>query len=102
MTQLRTFVIRRILQPLALLPFPPSNIIVPAVQAGYMQELMPIDMMRSLIERGQHLEELCLDWWAIGPAELELLLKAIPNIRKLEVAVKASMLSIVGLMLKVI
>ena len=88
--------IRRLVDPTAELPFPPSGVAIPGIQGGHTAETIPSDMFEAILEQGGRLEELCLDWWMMEMAHLELLLKAIPLVRDLQLGVRSSIPKVVS------
>lgn len=96
MSQLTHLAIRRISHPLVELPFSPPQVAVPPVQPSHDATLLPDELLDSILEDGDGLEELCLDWWDLEACKLEALLKALPRVRCLRLSVGESMLKLVG------
>jgi hypothetical protein len=94
-SQLTHFTVQRITHPTILLPFPP-NVSLPVVQAGHHPQTIPRDLLDVICSDGEALEVLCLDWWEIDIEDFEALLKAVPKVRELRAAVRASMTKIVS------
>ena len=95
--QLSTFELRRIFHPLALLPFPPPSVLVPAPQDTHRCEALPTDLLEVLCRHGDHLSTLCLTWWEMHEEQLLRLLKTIPSVRHLEITIGISMQRLVYL-----
>ncbi|KAK4687179.1 hypothetical protein P7C73_g2936, partial [Tremellales sp. Uapishka_1] len=95
--QLSLFSVRRIIHPIALLPFPPENIRGPRIQPTHEPQLIPQEVLGSVLENGANLESLCLDWWELELEDLERLLKAVPRIKILRLALRVSMLKVVSM-----
>jgi len=94
--QLQCFAVRRIVHPVALLPFPPVDVAIPPVQTGLKAEPISLELLESLVAGGNILHELCLDWWEIDTVALEALLRTTGDLRKLQVAVRAPMAHLVS------
>jgi hypothetical protein len=92
--QLRHFAVKRNVHSTAKLPFPPS-VAVPLPHIGHTPELVPKELLTSLEVGGRALETLCLDWWDLSTGSLELVLKSVPKVRDLQLAVRESMLKLV-------
>ncbi|KAL1408027.1 hypothetical protein Q8F55_004824 [Vanrija albida] len=97
MAQLTRFAVVRLIHPVATLPWPPLNIVVPPMLPGHQSEAIPTELLQVVTTHGRHLEDLCLDWWELTLVNLEALLYACPKLRKIQVAVKASVLDIVSM-----
>lgn len=94
--QLKRFAVRRLLHPVANLPFPPPHVLVPPQLASHKTEPIPSELLDLIRSEGDLLEDLCLDWWEISGLALEAILLTCPRLRKLQVAVKATVLEIVS------
>lgn len=80
---------------MAQLPYPPSNVVIPAIQPGHSETPIPLDLLEAILDQGELLENLYLDWWRLELSQMEALLKAIPRIRRLRFDVQASMIKVV-------
>lgn len=97
MAQLTRFAVVRLIHPVAAVPWPPLTIVVPPTQPGHQSEAIPPELLEAVTKQGRHLEDLCLDWWELKLSDLEAILYACPKMRKLQVAVKSSVLEIVSM-----
>ncbi|WOO78085.1 uncharacterized protein LOC62_01G001638 [Vanrija pseudolonga] len=97
MAQLTRFAVVRVIHPVAELPWPPLTIVVPPTQPGHQSEAIPRELLQVVTTQGRHLQDLCLDWWELELSDLEAILYACPKMRKLQVAVKSSVLDIVSM-----
>jgi hypothetical protein len=88
--------VRRIVHPIATLPYPPRTVAVPPRLATHIPGEIPDDLLEALCDDGSELEELCLDWWEFTPTQLEQLVTHCTGLRKLQIAVKASLMDIVS------
>lgn len=94
--QLERFAVRRVPHPMATLPFPPSNIAVPATLPTHTTELIPYDLVYMISKNGGRIKHLALDWWQLTDPNLEELLAGCPNLRTLRISVKSTPLDIVS------
>lgn len=94
--QLKRFAVRRMVHPVATLPFPPMNVLVPQQLPTHKTEAIPADLLQVIRTESDLLEDLCIDWWEISGPAMEAILLACPRLRKLQVAVKAPVLDIVS------
>lgn len=94
--QLKRFAVRRLIHPVATLPFPPTHVLVPQQLASHKTGPIPCDLLDVIRTEGDFLEDLCLDWWEISGLAMEAILLACPRLRKLQVDVKATVLDIVS------
>ncbi|GMK57160.1 hypothetical protein CspeluHIS016_0310000 [Cutaneotrichosporon spelunceum] len=95
--QLRRFIVRRVVHPIATLPFPPMGVIVPQPDATHNKGPIPSGLLNLVRNEGGLLEDLCLDWWDVSGPALEAILLACPRLRKLQVSVRATILDIIGM-----
>ncbi len=93
--QLKRFVVRRVVHPIATLPFP-LGVIVPQPDGTHKKDTIPSDLLELVRNEGDLLEDLCLDWWDISGPALEAILLSCPRLRKLQVSVRATVLEIVS------
>ncbi|KLT42684.1 hypothetical protein CC85DRAFT_76887 [Cutaneotrichosporon oleaginosum] len=94
--QLKRFVVKRVVHPIATLPFPPLGVIVPQPDATHNKEPIPYELLELIRNGGDLLEDLCLDWWDISGLAFEAILLACPRLRRLQVSIRATVLDIVG------
>ncbi|BEI94514.1 uncharacterized protein CcaverHIS019_0700860 [Cutaneotrichosporon cavernicola] len=95
--QLKRFVVRRVVHPIAILPFPPMGVLVPQPDATHKKDPIPSDLLDLVRNEGALLEDLCLDWWDISGPAMEAILLECPRLRKLQVSVRATVLDIIGM-----
>lgn len=95
--QLKRFAVRRLIHPIAQLPFPPSNVVVPTPAPSHAIEDIPQELVLLISRHGSRLEHLCLDWWEMSNENLEDVLSGCPQLRALEISVKAAVIDIVGI-----
>jgi hypothetical protein len=90
--------VKRIIHPKALLPFPTVTIAVPGVQKGHELEAIPPMLLGAIMdgEDGVKMRDLCLDWWEIGPNELDALVKACTGLKKLQVGISFALVKLVS------
>lgn len=96
--QLQEFRVGRLVHPIARLPFPPVGVAIPSIQKGYELSPVPMCLLQAIVEGEPNsdlynfkpnakMRILCLDWWEIGPNELDGLVKSLPSLRFLQVAI---------------
>jgi hypothetical protein len=86
--QFDTFRVKRLVHPTALLPFPPVNASVPKIQKGHEPEAVPQGLLDAIMVGEEiKMRDLCLDWWEMGPNELDGLVKACSCLAKLRVGI---------------
>lgn len=96
--QFKTFAVRRLVHPVARLPFPPASIPMPVIQKGYEPCAIPVDLLEAVIEGDSdvRMRNLCLDWWEIGSNELDSLVKACSGLQTLQVAISFPLIKMVS------
>jgi hypothetical protein len=84
--------------PNALLPFPTVTIIVPGVQKGHELEAVPPALLEAIMdgEEGCKMRNMCLDWWEMGPNELDALVKTCTGLKKLQVGISFALVKLVS------
>lgn len=87
-SQFDTFRVKRLVHPIALLPFPPVNASVPKIQKGHEAEAVPQALLDAIIDGEEiKMRDLCLDWWEMGPNELDGLVKGCTGLARLRVGI---------------
>lgn len=97
MNQLTRFHVRRVVHPVATLPWPPANVVQPVPLPTHSLGQIPAAVLSLLTEDGSLLEDLCIDWWEISQSELEAILTSCPRLRSLQIAASTSILEILGM-----
>lgn len=95
--QLTRFHVRRIVHPVATLPWAPSNVVRPVPSPSHALSKVPPSFLSLITDEGSLLEDLCIDWWELEQSDLEAILTNCPRLRSLQVAVSTSILDIVGM-----
>ena len=95
--QLQVFAVRRLVHPVASLPFPPVGVAVPTVQKGYEPSMIPVELLEAIVdgETELRLRILRLDWWELGPNELDGLVKTCSALKALNVAISFPLVKMV-------
>jgi hypothetical protein len=96
-SQFDTFQVKRLVHRTALLPFPPVNASVPKIQKGHEPEAVPPLLLEAIVD-GEELKMrvLCLDWWEMGPNELDGLVKGCTGLAKLRVGITFPIVKLVS------
>lgn len=96
--QLKIFAVRRVIHPIALLPFPPISVTTPKIQKGHELRCIPQELLDATNNKEQvrKMQNLCLDWWEMGPNALDGLVKACTGLRKLQVAISFPLIKLVS------
>lgn len=94
-SQLTKFSVVRLVHPVAALPFPPPTVVVPKQLASHRLTPLPPDLLAAIKTDGSRLTSLALDWWEMTTSDLEDILVACPRLRKLQIAIKASVVEVV-------
>lgn len=97
MAQLTRFHIRRVVHPIATLPWPPANVVQPVPLPTHTLGMIPASFLSLITDEGSLLEDLCIDWWEITQSDLEAILTNCPRLRCLQVAASTSILEIIGM-----
>ena len=96
-SQFDTFQVKRLVHPTALLPFPPVNASVPKVQKGHEPEAVPPLLLEAIVDGEEmKMRVLCLDWWEMGPNELDGLVKGCTGLLKLRVGITFPIVKLVS------
>jgi hypothetical protein len=96
-SQFDTFQVKRLVHPTALLPFPPVNASVPKIQKGHEPEAVPPLLLEAIVDGEEmKMRVLCLDWWEMGPNELDGLVKGCTGLAKLRVGITFPIVKLVS------
>jgi hypothetical protein len=96
-SQFDTFQVKRLVHPTALLPFPPVNASVPKIQRGHEPEAVPPQLLEAILGGEEmKMRVLCLDWWEMGPNELDGLVKGCTGLSKLRVGITFPIVKLVS------
>ncbi|ORX36077.1 hypothetical protein BD324DRAFT_630071 [Kockovaella imperatae] len=92
--QLEGFLITRMPHPIARLPFLPQGVAIhsPAI----CPEILPNALLNAIMEHGQCLQELCLDWWVMNREQLDALVRS-TSLKVLRVSVQMSMHDVIAM-----
>jgi hypothetical protein len=96
--QLDTFRVKRLVHPSALLPYPPVNASVPKIQKGHDSEAISPALLEAIMEgEGEiRMRDLCLDWWEMGPNELDALVKGCTGLARIQVGITFALVKLVS------
>jgi len=96
-SQFDSFQVKRLVHPTALLPFPPVNASVPKIQRGHEPEAVPPALLVAILDGEEmKMRVLCLDWWEMGPNELDGLVKGCTGLAKLRVGITFPIVKLVS------
>lgn len=96
--QFHTFRVKRLVHPTALLPYPPVNASVPKIQKGHQAEAVPPLLLEAIVDGEEiKIRDLCLDWWEMGPNELDGLVKGCAGLTRLQVGITFPVVKLVRL-----